>query len=168
MIVIRQQTQLRILLIVVIASFFTIVGLSIVVAQNNNVQTILGPYPEQKIVSVGRNVVTIEAKLCATKTVQVETTLSFQAFSPPYRYPQDSIPGAFINFASGIHQTRKAGCTVFAGANALHNPILPAVYALDKTLLQHKWRVVGKEVVISDEQALSTVGIYSQTFGLLK
>lgn len=124
---------------------------------------ILGPYPEQKVINVAENVVTIEGVLCSKKTVEVLTTISFQAFKAPYRIPQDSIAGAFVTVAANIQQTRTKGCTTFAGDTAFQNPITPAIKELDLSLgVEHRWRVVGVET----STGLPDAPFYSTAFEL--
>ena len=114
---------------------------------------ILGPYPVQKVIKIDHNIVTIEGTLCSKRTVSVITTISWQAFyGPNYFYPKDSIPGSFSTFASGIQQIRKAGCQKFSGKTAFINPINATVRGVDKSIvLDHRWRVVGKEELLSGE-----------------
>ena len=133
------------ILTVMIGSLIAVMILFAIIRKDRN---ILGPYPEQRVVTVSADTVTITGRLCARRTVQVTTELGFQAFTPPYRWPQDSIAGAFVSVASGIQQTRTKGCTVHQGPTAFVNAIPATVRTVDRHLARdHQWRVVGQETV---------------------
>ena len=129
---------------------------------------VLGPYREQHVISVERSTVTIVGTLCARRTVTVTTGLGFQAFHPPYRYPIDAIPGAFVSFASGIQQIRAKGCVVYAGKTAFRNPIPDDVQSLDLALdVPHKWRVIGQETTQVHDR-MEAEPIHSTAFSLVR
>ena len=124
------------------------------------IEQVLGPYEEQQVVGINSDVVTINGVLCATRTVDVVTTISFQAFHKPYRYPSDSIAGAIVPLGT-FNQTRTKGCATFAGRTAFKNTITANVRALDKAIqVDHQWRVVGDETAPGVDPA----SFYSTSF----
>lgn len=130
----------------VIVAMSAIMWLAVLADVTSDVWDPIEELPDQRVVEVTSNTITVEGIKCYREATEVFGTVTWQSVSPA---------GILLPVAEGV-ATRDAGCIDFTGEDAFVNPIPPEARALQDQYTAAgrgviQWRITGRETPISPD-----------------